>query len=171
MYSWTVLGAAPPRPGGVFSTVMARSRTTSLTGYSAVSEDNDRAACSIHRLDFDDRRAVIAADPEAHRGGRIIHKHAADIGRLRQQIFHELAGPGIEPRYPIAEHRAGPGFAVLVCDHVVGLPPRRRKDPFLDLLGLGIEHADGIASIFGEPETVLLIDPAATRTRVRNRRA
>src|SRR5262249_34812378 len=50
---------------------------------------------SIHRLDLDDRGAVVAADPERHRAGRVIHEHAADIGRFRQQIFDELAGLGI----------------------------------------------------------------------------
>ena len=43
----------------------------------------------IQRLELDDRRAVVAADPERHRRRRIVDEHAADIGFARQQIFDE----------------------------------------------------------------------------------
>ena len=38
---------------------------------------------SIHGLDFHDRGAVVAADPESHRSGRVVHEHATDVSRLR----------------------------------------------------------------------------------------
>jgi hypothetical protein len=51
---------------------------------------------------------------------------------------------------------------------IVRLRPRRRQHPFLHLLGLGVEHADGIAGIFGEPQTVALIHPSPSRPRIGN---
>src|SRR5580704_9329960 len=42
---------------------------------------------SIQRLDLDDRRAVVAADPEHWPRAAVIDEDAADIGRARQLIF------------------------------------------------------------------------------------
>src|SRR5262249_40407426 len=70
--------------------------------------------CSIQRLELDDRGAVVGADPERHRIGRIVDEYAADIGRARQQIFDELAGPGVQAHDLVGAHRAGPRFLVLV---------------------------------------------------------
>src|SRR5262249_21290255 len=57
--------------------------------------DNRRWRTSIHRLDFHDRGAVVAADPERHRRSRVVHQKAADVSRLREQVFDDLAGLGI----------------------------------------------------------------------------
>ena len=38
----------------------------------------------ITRLELDDLAAVIVADPERHRCGGIVDRHAPDIGRFRQ---------------------------------------------------------------------------------------
>ena len=37
---------------------------------------------------------MIATDPERHRVGGIVHPYAADIGRVRKQVFGELTGLG-----------------------------------------------------------------------------
>src|SRR6185312_6201042 len=92
--------------------------------------------------------------------------HAADVGGLGQLILDVLAGLRIEPRHAVAHHRAGPGLAVLVDDDVVGLRPGRRHDPFFDLLGLGVEHADRVAGVLRVPKPVLPIDRAAAWARI-----
>jgi hypothetical protein len=68
----------------------------------------------IQRLKFDDGGAVVAAYPESDRCRRAVHKHSANVRRLGQEIFDELAALGIEPGDAIVEHRSGPGFAVFV---------------------------------------------------------
>ena len=50
----------------------------------------------IERLQLDDGRAVIAADPERHRVRRVVHPQAPDVGLVGKQIFRELTGPDIE---------------------------------------------------------------------------
>src|SRR5262249_41659840 len=77
-----------------------------------------------------------------------------------------LSGLWIEPRHAVAHHRAGPGLAVLVDHDVIGLRPRRRQYPFLDLFSLRIEHADGVAGVLGVPQPILPIDDAAARPRM-----
>ena len=110
---------------------------------------------------------MVAADPERHRRRRVVDEHAADVGVLRQQILAHTApvfGSSRETRSLIIEPVQASPF--LSSDDVIGLRPRRRQHPLLDLLGLGIEHADGVAGVFGEPQPVLLIDRAAARPRV-----
>src|SRR6266508_7007665 len=75
---------------------------------------------SVQRLELDDRGAVVGADPERYRRGRIVDEHAADVGRARQQVFDHLAGLGVEPRDLVGNHRAGPGLVVLVDRDIVG---------------------------------------------------
>src|SRR5262249_53302191 len=58
-------------------------------------------ACSLLRLKLDERGAVVAADPERHRGRRVVDEDAADVGRLRQQVLDELAGLRVEPHHPV----------------------------------------------------------------------
>jgi hypothetical protein len=58
----------------------------------------------IERLELDDRGAVVVADPERRRRGRIVDEDPAHIGLLRQQILGDLAGLGIEPLDQIIEH-------------------------------------------------------------------
>jgi hypothetical protein len=118
---------------------------------------------SVQPFHLDDRGAVIASGPESGRSRRAVDIHAADIGRAWQQIFGDLARLRIEPRHPVSEHPAGPDLAVIVRHDVVGSAPRRRDLPFRDLLGLGIEQADGAAAIFGKPQPVLGVNPAAPR--------
>src|SRR5690242_10237777 len=49
-----------------------------------VPPSRDRAL--IQRLELDDRRAMVAADPERHGRGRVVDEHAPDIGFSRQQV-------------------------------------------------------------------------------------
>src|SRR5580658_2403291 len=81
-------------------------------------QDGDFCAL-IQRLDLDDRRAVVAADPERPRISPVIHKHAADISRARQLIFDVLAGLDVEARDAIGVHRAGPGVPIAVERRIV----------------------------------------------------
>src|SRR5262249_49763761 len=62
------------------------------------------AALSVERLDLDDGGAVVAADPERDRRRRVVDEHPADVGRPRQQIFHELPVPGVEPHDAVRQH-------------------------------------------------------------------
>src|SRR5690348_5416315 len=74
---------------------------------------NEIGRCAlIERLDLDDRRAVIAADPQDRPIGRAGDEDAADVGRPRQQIVDDLAGLRIEPSSVGGEHRAGTDIAV-----------------------------------------------------------
>src|SRR5437762_10415414 len=41
----------------------------------------------IERLQLDDRRAMIAPDPECHRIRGVVHPDAPDVRRVRKQIF------------------------------------------------------------------------------------
>jgi hypothetical protein len=58
----------------------------------------------IERLELHNRRAVIAADPEADRRRRIVDEDPPDIGRSRQEIIDHFAGPRVEPCYPVCGH-------------------------------------------------------------------
>src|ERR1700730_4517478 len=70
----------------------------------------------VERLDLHQAGVVIAADPEGHRGGRIVDEHRAHIGVLRHQVFDRLAGLRVESHPAICRHSAGPEFTVLVED-------------------------------------------------------
>src|SRR5690242_16484052 len=48
-----------------------------------------RPSASIQRFELDDRAAVIVADPERHRAGRVVDEHATDVGLARQQVVDE----------------------------------------------------------------------------------
>ena len=37
-----------------------------------------------------DRRAVVVVHPERGRGRRVVDEDAADVGRMRQQVFHHF---------------------------------------------------------------------------------
>src|SRR5439155_373659 len=52
--------------------------------------------------------------------GRVVHVHAPDVGRARQQVVDRLSRPGVEPRHLVGDHRAGPRLLVLVDHDVVG---------------------------------------------------
>src|SRR5260221_4759385 len=117
----------------------------------------------VERFDLDDRRAVVAADPERARALRIVEIDAADVGRARQHVFGVLAARDVEARHTVGQHGARPRLAVLAGDRVIGRAPRRRHLPLRDALGPGIEHADGVALVFGEPQPALVIDAAAPR--------
>src|SRR5580704_18706120 len=117
-----------------------------------------RGRKSIQRLDLDDRSAVVAADPQRAGVLGVVDEDAADIGRPRQRVFGVLPGLDVEARDPVGVHRGGPGIAVLVGYRVIRRRPRCRHFPFLDLAGLRVEHADGIAEIFGEPQPALVVD-------------
>src|SRR5713101_3222033 len=123
----------------------------------------------LERLHLDDRRAVVAADPERAGVLRIVEIDAADVGRARQHVFRVPAALDVEARHAVGQHRPGPRLAVAAGDGVIGCAPRRRHLPLRDALGPGIEHADGVALIFGEPQPALVIDAAAPRAGVRSR--
>jgi hypothetical protein len=107
---------------------------------------------------------VIAAGPESGWCRRAVDKHASDVGRAWQQILGDLARPRIEPRHSVGEHPAGPDLVVIIRHDVVGSAPRRCQLPFRNLLALGIEQADCVATIFGKPQSILGIDAAASRS-------
>jgi len=51
------------------------------------------ASCRlVERLELDDRRAVVRADPEGHGRGRVVDVDAPDVGAARQEIGHRFAG-------------------------------------------------------------------------------
>src|SRR5215831_17934370 len=106
----------------------------------------------VQRFHLHDRALVVVADPERHRRGGIVHVDAADVGLARQEILHELAGLGIEPRNAVIEHRSSPHLAGLVDRHVIRRRKGGRHFPFLELLGLGVEHIDLVAAIEAEPD-------------------
>src|SRR5262245_29492474 len=85
-----------------------------------------------NRLDLHNRGAVVAADPERGRTRAVIDEHAPDVGRTRQLVLDVLPGLDVEPRYPVVQHRAGPGRAVAAVDRVIGRAPGRGHLPFLD---------------------------------------
>src|SRR5262249_61382172 len=53
----------------------------------------------------------------------------------------------------------------------MGRAPRRRTPPLRDALARRTEHGVAVAAILGEPQAVLLVHPAAARSRARQRRA
>src|SRR6266581_6414867 len=118
---------------------------------------------SVQRLELDDRGAVVAADPEGHRRGRVVDEHAPDVGVARQQVVDHPAALGVEARDEVGDHRAGPGLLVLVDRDVVGRGPARLDLPVLELAGLGVEHGDAVAAVLREPEPVLRVHHAAPR--------
>src|SRR5713101_5479460 len=124
----------------------------------------------LERLHLDDRRPMVAPDPQRAGALRIVEIDAADVGRARQHVLRVLAALGVEARHAVGQHRPRPRLAVLAGDGVIGCAPRRRHLPLRDALGLGIEHADGVALIFGEPQSAFVIDAAAPRAGVRSRR-
>src|ERR1700677_4743931 len=70
--------------------VAALTRATSLPRHRA----------SVERLDLDDGGAVVVAGPERHRRRGVVDVHAADVGDVREQVFDERAGLGVEAGYP-----------------------------------------------------------------------
>src|SRR5438105_6016534 len=136
-------------------------------GCPAIVTSSPRSVFSVERLDLDDRRTVVAADPEHRPRARLFDEYAADIGvGPGQEIFGDLAGLGIEARDQIVEHRAGPHFrGILARYHVVGHTPLARQPVLLDFSVLWIKEADRVGAIFGEPEPVLRVDPAAAWSR------
>ena len=117
----------------------------------------------IQRLKFDDGGAVVAAYPERDWRRRTVHKHSANVRRLGQKIFGELAALRIEPRDAIVEHRPGPGFAVFVYGNIVGVRPRRWHG--LKFFALSVEDRDLVAAILTEPKPVLCVHHAAAWPR------
>src|SRR6266700_297353 len=105
----------------------------------------------LQRLDPDEGGAVIVADPQLGGIYRFVHVHAADVGPRREQIIDHLSGLGVEPRYMIVAHPAGPGIGAVVEDRVIGHRERRRNLPLLESLRLGVEHSNALAAIFREP--------------------
>src|SRR4029077_20269555 len=108
----------------------------------------------IQRLQFDDGSAVVITHPESDRRRRIVDEYSANVRRSGKRIFSNLAALGIEPRDAIGQHRSGPRFTVFINDDIVGSAPRRWQHPFLDVLGLRIEHAYCVPGVFGEPEAI-----------------
>src|SRR5229473_1482999 len=123
----------------------------------------------IQRLDLDDGRAEIAADPQHGPIAGVVDEDAPDVGGARQQVFDHVAGLRIEPRHLVVEHRAGPHLAFSRRDDVVGRAPGRGQPPFLDGRALRIEQADAVGAVLGEPQPVLGIDAAAARPRAGGR--
>ena len=62
----------------------------------------------IHRLNLDQRGAVIVADPEGRRRRAVVDEDAPDIGLVRQRILDEFSGFGVEPQDAVGIHAAGP---------------------------------------------------------------
>src|SRR5262245_53837404 len=56
---------------------------------------------SVERFELDDAGAVVRADPEHRLPVDVLGEHAADVGRLRQQVFDERAGLWVEPRHAV----------------------------------------------------------------------
>src|SRR6202035_3983211 len=151
-------------------TTKALCRLIARIAASDPSLQNERESSDLlQRFDLDDRGAVVVADPERDGCGGIVDEHPPDIGTARQEIVDRRAGGRIEPGDLIAQHRAGPGFAVLVGDDVIGRRPFRRDLPLPELFGLGVEHADAIGAIFAEPQPVLGIHAATARRGIRRR--
>src|SRR6185503_18759485 len=73
------------------------------------------------------------------------------------------AGLRVEARDLVVDHRAGPGFLVLVEGDVVGRRPARPDRPVPELAGLRVEHADLVAAVLREPEAILRVHLAAPR--------
>src|SRR5439155_9373162 len=117
----------------------------------------------VERFDFDDRRTVVAADPERTWTLRIVDVDAADVGRARQHVFRVLAALDIEACHTVGQHGPGPRLAVAAGYGVVRRAPRRGHLPLGHAFGLGIEHADGVALIFAKPQPALVIDTSAPR--------
>src|SRR4029434_3960403 len=68
---------------------------------------------SFQRLDLDNRRPEIVADPEGWRIRRVVNIHTADVRRSRQEVLDSLAGPGVHAHDVIVVHAARPGGASL----------------------------------------------------------
>src|SRR5438477_12537493 len=73
----------------------------------------------LQRLDLDDGRRVVVADPQLRGTGRLVDIDTADIGLGRQEIIDHLSGPGIEPRNMIVAHTAGPGIGAVVENRII----------------------------------------------------
>src|SRR5215203_1575117 len=55
----------------------------------------------------------------------------------------------------VGQHRAGPDFLPALARHsIVGRTPWCRQLPFLNQLGLGVEHADGVAAELAKPQSI-----------------
>src|SRR5215510_4457450 len=105
-----------------------------------------RPSWLLNRLDPDERRPQIVADPELRRIAPVIDVHAADVRHPGKQVFHGLARPRVDANDAIVVHPAGPGEASLVGDRIVDVGPWRRQRPLLEFLGLRVEHADLVAA-------------------------
>src|SRR5262249_52105128 len=98
---------APPRPAPMMTRVVGVSPSGFASCAMALaSAHTDRTANTartnlliappfprprlVERLELDDRRAVVAADPERHRRGRVVDEHAPDVGLARQQVIDHL---------------------------------------------------------------------------------
>ena len=117
----------------------------------------------VERLKPQNFCAVIIADPERHRGCRIIHEHAAYVGRPRQQVFHRVPGSRIETQHPITGHAAAPQLAVFVDGNVIRVSVRGRHVPFLERLRLDVEHGELVGGKFREPEPALIVEHGSSR--------
>src|SRR5207302_10054620 len=71
--------------------------------------------------------------------------------------------------HAVGPHRPRARLALATGDSVVGRAPRRGHLPLRDALGPRIEHADGVALVFGEPQPAFVIDAAAPRAGIRSR--
>src|SRR5262245_21749352 len=96
----------------------------------------------VQRFQLYDRRAVIAADPERHRRGRVVDEHPPDVGLARQQIVDHLPRLRVDPRHLVGDHRARPRLLILVDGDVVRRRPGRGHLPFAEALGFRLENHD-----------------------------
>src|SRR5258708_17504295 len=89
------------------------------------------------------------------------------VGRGRMySVYRPLR---VEARHAVGQHGSRPRLAVAAGHGVVRRAPGRRHFPLRDALGPGIEHADRVALIFGEPQPAFVIDAAAPRAGVGSR--
>src|SRR5215467_11650120 len=117
----------------------------------------------FERLEPDDGRAVVAADPEGHGRRGVVDVHAADVGVARQQVVDRLPRLRVQPRDEVGDHRPGPRLVVPVDHDVVRRGPARRDVPVPELAGARVEHAYPVAAVLREPQAVLGVDHAAAR--------
>jgi hypothetical protein len=67
-----------------------------------------RGGTLVQWLDPQNLRAVVISCPECNGRSRIIYKDAANVGRLRQQIFDRTAGLRLQAQHAITCHSAAP---------------------------------------------------------------
>ena len=123
------------------------------------------ASPSVQRLDLDDRGAVIVADPQHRPRPGLLHEHAADIGRVGQQIFDDLVGLRVEPRDLVAS-----ASSRSTLPRRPWSAPRRRASvqavgSFHSLICwvAGSNMPMRVAAILREPQLALVVEAAAAR--------